>query len=105
MNVCFKALGAGVAICCTIGLITPIAQAASLSSADQTFMVSTARGATYELAMAKLALAKATRSDIKSYAHTMISDHESLNPELHQIAQAQRRQSADHDDRKQAAIL
>ena len=36
--------------------------------------------------MAKLALTKSMRSDIKSYAQTMITDHDSLNPELHQLA-------------------
>ena len=63
------------------------ARAASLSDADRDFLVSTAQGATYELAVAKLALTRNTTADIKNYARTMVSDHESLNPRLHQVAQ------------------
>ena len=73
-------------LCCGFGLVTSSALAASLSSTDHDFLVSTAQGATYELATAKLALTKATRSDIRSYARTMITDHESLNPKLHHLA-------------------
>ncbi len=81
-----KTLVTSAVLCCGIGLVTPAALAASLSSADHDFLVSTAQGATYELATAKLALTKATRSDIKDYAHTMITDHKSLNPQLHHLA-------------------
>lgn len=87
MNVRLKAVATSAALCCGIGLVSPAAFAASLSSADHDFLVSTAQGATYELNVAKLALQKSTRSDIKSYAHTMITDHKSLNPKLHHIAQ------------------
>ncbi len=62
------------------------ASAASLSSADRDFLMNTAQGTTYELAAAKLAKTKATRGDIKSYAQTMIDDHETLNPKLHALA-------------------
>lgn len=86
MNVRLKAVATSAALCCGIGLVSPAAFAASLSSADHDFLVSTAQGATYELNVAKLALQKSTRSDIKSYAHTMITDHKSLNPKLHQLA-------------------
>ncbi len=86
MKFCPKVLGSCAALCCSIGLVSPAAQAASLSSTDHAFLVSTAQGATYELAVAKLALTKGTRSDVKSYAHTMITDHDTLNPELGQLA-------------------
>ena len=85
MNVFFKTFARSAALCCSISLVAP-ALAASLSSADGQFLASTAQGATYELAAAKLALTKATRSDIKDYANTMITDHEDLNPKLHQLA-------------------
>ena len=81
-----KILSTSAAAFCAIVLAAPIAQAAPLSSTDRAFLVSTAQGATYELAVAKLALTKSTRSEVKSYAQTMISDHDSLNPELHQLA-------------------
>ena len=86
MNVYLKFLGAGAVFCCTVNFVFPFAQAASLSSTDRDFLVSTAQGATYELAVAKLAQTRGTRSDIKSYANTMITDHKSLNPELDQLA-------------------
>ena len=85
MDVRLKDLARSAAFCCGIGFVSP-ALAASLSSADHDFLVSTAQGATYELAVAKLALTKATRGDIKSYARTMVTDHKSLNPKLHQLA-------------------
>ncbi len=86
MNVRFKFKAMGAAFCCGISLVSPVALAASLSPTDHDFLTSTAQGATYELAVAKLALTKATRSDIKSYAHTMITDHKTLNPKMHDIA-------------------
>ncbi len=86
MNVRLKTLATRAVLCCGVGFVSPAALAASLSSADHDFLVSTAQGTTYELATAKLALTKARRSDIKSYAHTMIADHKSLNPKLHHLA-------------------
>lgn len=86
MNAHHKTLAMSAVLCCGIGFVSPAALAASLSSSDHDFLVSTAQGATYELAVAKLALTKATRSDIKNYAHTMITDHKSLNPKLHHLA-------------------
>lgn len=63
------------------------ARAASLSEADRDFLVNTAQGATYELAVAKLALTKNASPAVRSYAQTMVSDHRSLNRRLHQVAQ------------------
>ena len=77
-------------LCCGVAALTAVpiaARAASLVGGDRDFLISTAQGATYELAVARLALTKATRPDIKDYAHTMIADHTSLNPRLHQLAQ------------------
>ncbi len=88
MNNRLKTLATSAALCCGIGFVPAAAHAASLSSSDRDFLVSTAQGATYELAVAKLALTKATRGDVKSYAQTMITDHEGLNPKLHQLAKA-----------------
>ena len=73
------------AFCCGIGLVAP-ALAASLSSADRDFLTSTAQGANYELSTAKLALTKSKNGDIKSYARTMMTDHQTLDPKLHRIA-------------------
>ncbi len=86
MSVRLGILATSAALCCGIGLVSPAASAASLSSTDQDFLVSTAQGATYELAAARLALTNAMRGDVKSYARTMITDHKSLNSKLHQLA-------------------
>ena len=83
MNLSLKTL----AVSAALGLASTAALAAPLSSTDRDFLVSTAQGATYELALAKLALTKTTNSDVKNYAQTMVNDHESLNPKLHQLAQ------------------
>ena len=102
-----RALTAGSALLCGSLLAAVGARAASLSSADHDFLVNTAQGATYELAVAKLALTKNTSPAIGSYAQTMISDHRSLNRRLHQVAQQNgvslpttmtddKRQSLDH---------
>ena len=82
-----RALAMIAAMSCGLAYVPLGARAASLSDADRDFMVSTAQGATYELAVAKLALTKNTTADIKNYARTMVSDHQSLNPRLHQVAQ------------------
>ena len=86
MNDRLWTLAMNATLCCGVGYASTSARAASLSATDRDFLVSTAQGATYELATAKLALTKATRPDIKSYAHTMIADHQSLNQKLHQVA-------------------
>ena len=86
MNNYLKIAATSAALCCGIGFVSSGAFAASLSSADRDFLVSTAQGTTYELSTAELALTKSTRGDIKSYAHTMIADHKSLDPKLHQLA-------------------
>ena len=86
MNDRIRSAAAATILSCGLVYASAGAHAASLSDADHKFLVSTAQGTTYELAVAKLAMTKTTRSDIKSYAHTMIADHASLNPKLHQVA-------------------
>ena len=68
------------------GLLAAGARAAAMSSADRDFLVDTAQGATFELAVAKLALTKKVPGAVAHYAHVMIADHESLNPRLHEVA-------------------
>lgn len=86
MNDRIRMVTAATVLSCGLGWTSFGARAASLSDADRDFLVSTAQGATYELAVAKLALTRAGSDDVKSYARTMIADHESLNPKLHQVA-------------------
>lgn len=64
------------------------ASAATLSGSDRDFLVSTAQGANYELAVARLALARSTRTDVRRYARTMVADHRALDAQLHAVAEA-----------------
>ena len=69
-------------------LLAGAAQAATLPARDGKFLRTEIQGASYELAIAKLAQQKATAPDIKAYAEMVVSDHEQLNSELKQIASA-----------------
>ncbi len=74
---CLLVVGSGVAS----------ARAAQLSSSDKAFLTDTAEGAQYELAIAKLAAQQSTRDDVKSYAQTVVSDHDTMNSQLAALAQ------------------
>lgn len=58
-----------------------------LSGSDKSSLIDVAKGANYELAIAKLAEQRASHPDVKQYAKTVTADHEQLNGALHQIAQ------------------
>ncbi len=58
----------------------------ALSSTDKSFLEHVAQGADYELTLAKLAEQKATRTDLKEYARTIVDDHQQMNASLHQLA-------------------
>lgn len=60
----------------------------TLTSNEKGFLTRTAHRANYELAISRLALQKANRQDIKSYAQTVISDHQRLNRQLQQVSTA-----------------
>ena len=53
---------------------------------DQLFLRNEATGSAYELAIAQLAQSKATRDDVKSYAATLVNDHEAYNGALRDLA-------------------
>ena len=75
-----------VALSLGAALLSGAAHAAGVSERDSKFLQTESQGAAYELAIAKLATQKATASDIKSYAQMVVSDHDQLNTELHQLA-------------------
>ena len=78
-----KALLAAVGV---IGLLSPAwAQSGTLSEADRSFLVKESRGAAYELESAKLAISKAARADVKSYAEKLVHDHETYNAALERL--------------------
>jgi putative membrane protein len=74
-----------------LGLAALLATAApvlaAVSSADRSFLAHEAQGNAYELAIAQLAAQKASRDDIKTYAQRVVSDHETANTALQQLAQ------------------
>lgn len=69
-------------------LLAAVPAFAAVSAADRSFLQHEAQGAAYELALAQLAVQKATRGDIKSYAQQLISDHDQANAALEQLAQS-----------------
>ena len=62
------------------------ASSKALSSTDKQFLQRAARGAEYELTIAKLAEQKAGSENVKQYSQMVVSDHEQLNSSLHQLA-------------------
>jgi putative membrane protein len=75
--ICFLLLGCA--------MLIPL-QAADLSSADKDFMKDAAEGGLAEVTLAKLALSKAKRADVKMFAQQMIRDHSAANKQLQQVA-------------------
>lgn len=59
----------------------------TLSPTDAKFLQDTAQGAAYELALAQMALQKASKPDVKQFAQTIVNDHEQLNTGLQHLAQ------------------
>ena len=66
-----------------------LAQSGSLSESDKEFLTKDRRGATYELESAKLAVSKASREDVKSYAQKLVHDHSDYNAELEKLGKEQ----------------
>ncbi len=65
------------------------AQSGSLSKSDKEYLIKDRRGAAYELESAKLAVSKASRDDVKSYAQKLVHDHIDYNAELEKLVKAQ----------------
>jgi putative membrane protein len=71
-----------------IGMLAFAASArAELGAFDQLYLRSEARGSAYELAIARLAQARATRPEVKAYADTLVNDHEAADAALRALAQ------------------
>lgn len=62
--------------------------ASGLSRVDRSFLHKEAQGSIYELTIAQLAQQRATRPEVKNYAARIVSDHESYNEALQQLAQS-----------------
>lgn len=65
------------------------AQSESLSASDKEYLIKDRRGAAYELESAKLAVSKASREDVKSYAQKLVHDHSNYNTALEKLGKEQ----------------
>ena len=65
-----------------LGAATPALAAGTLSSTDRDYLQDDAKGAAYELALAKLAAERASQPRVKAFAAGMASDHEAYNAAL-----------------------
>lgn len=63
------------------------AESGPLSQSDKDYLVKDRRGAAYELESAKLAVTKASRKDVKSYAQKLVRDHEDYNAALEKLGE------------------
>lgn len=61
-----------------------------LSKADRKFIQKAAEGGMYEVQVAQLAASKATDANVKSFADTLVKDHQAANNELVQMANAKK---------------
>ena len=62
------------------------AQAQKATARDTSFLQDQAQGTAYEMAIARLALEKAQRPAIKTYAQAVIADHDQLDAQLKMVA-------------------
>lgn len=69
---------------------------ANLSADDKSFVSTAANSGLAQLALAKLALEKSNRADVKMYAHQVMSDCQKANQDLGQLAE-QKKISFPHD--------
>jgi len=73
-----------------VGAMLTLATAQAMAAApfDQLFLRSEAQGSAYELHIAQLAAARASRAEVRAYAATLVNDHEAYNGALRDLAQA-----------------
>jgi putative membrane protein len=61
-----------------------------LARGDRKFIQEAAEGGMFEVEVAKLAESKATDSNVKNFAHTLVEEHTAANNELVQLANAKK---------------
>ena len=69
-------------------LILAGTQAMAAAPFDQLFLRNEAQGSAYELAIAQLAQTRATRPEVRTYAATLVNDHEVYGAALRDLAQS-----------------
>jgi putative membrane protein len=60
--------------------------AATLSTADQDFMIAAAQGGLTEVRLGELATQKGVRVDVKEFGQLMVKDHSAINADLKTLA-------------------
>ncbi len=87
-GVAAMALGLGTAAQAQVAATpaTRAAPAAGLSDADKAWLQETANGAEYEKALTTLGTKRAAKADVKTYADSVLKDHEALNTALEDVA-------------------
>ena len=73
----------------TAALLTPIAAQARATDADRAFLTQDIQGGRYELALAQLGAAKATKPAIKRFSQMVVRDHTQANAALVQLARSE----------------
>ncbi|MDQ2805154.1 MAG: DUF4142 domain-containing protein [Pseudomonadota bacterium] len=76
------------AIIVSMMLILAGTQAMAAAPFDQLFLRNEAQGSAYELAIAQLAQTRATRPEVRTYAATLVNDHETYGAALRDLAQS-----------------
>ncbi len=76
-----------------------------LSSMDKKFAMTAAQGGMAEVAMARVALERASSDDVKQYAQKMIDDHTKANEELMQLASSKGLSLPTAPDAKHEAMM
>jgi putative membrane protein len=80
-------------LCCTLvmgcaGVIAVLPAHAEVTDADKSFLSMAAQSDVNEIAVSKLAEAKATNPRVKAFAHKMVVDHTMLSAKMKPFAQA-----------------
>lgn len=70
-------------------LTLPVAAQARASEVDRAFLTQEVQGGRYELALAKLGAARATKPAIRSYSHMVVRDHTTANAALTRLAKSE----------------
>src|SRR5580765_1824232 len=67
-------------------LAVPCTKAATISTADNDFILAAAQGGMTEVKLGELAAQQGTRDDVKAFGKTMVKDHTAINDDLKALA-------------------
>lgn len=93
------------ALCAGVAALGMMAATAASARSDADFMQQAAQNGAAEIEASKLALQKAQRSDVKSFAEKMVADHTKTDEELKQLAASKKVSLPDGPSMKQKAEL